>query len=507
MKIIRIQVLFIGALIFAFNFISIVTLAQNKGKSGSMKSYFYVQPSIGVSQYFGDLNLKDYWNQHPKFAFGAAVGYQYCPVFGLRTQFVKTNLYSERSDQKLKLNSNLWDGALHLTININDIFTSYNDKRVLNFYLFSGAGITSYKSKIEDITTSAIVNEHTDRQYTFFLPVGAGASIRLNNALSINLEYGDRTIFDGMKLDFKDSGEGNNDHYSYASAGVQIKLGVKDTDGDGVRDKDDLCPDAYGKVNLDGCPDKDNDGIADKDDACPNVAGEAEFKGCPDTDGDGIIDSEDACPDAAGKIALKGCPDTDNDGVADKDDKCPNVPGLEELAGCPDRDGDGVADNEDDCPDIKGLARYAGCPDTDGDGIPDNKDNCPEVAGVAANNGCPEIAKEPVVLLQKTLYFGSDKSSVLEKSMPDLNEIVAFIKANPDATISISGFADERESDQYNLRLSEKRSDFVINYLKKKGLENSKFEKLFFGKDNPVADNSTAQGRALNRRVEIKITK
>ena len=505
MKNIRIQMPLI--VIIVLNLISISTNAQKKTKNEKMQSYFYLQPNVGISQYYGDLNFNDYWNQHPKFAFGAVLGYQYCPVFGLRTQFVKTNLYSERSDQNLKLSSKLWDGALHLTININDVFTSYNDKRLLNFYLFSGAGITSFKSKIEDITTSAGVREHANRQYTFFLPVGAGASIRLNHALSINLEYGDRTIFDGKKLDFTDAGKQNNDHYSYASAGMQIKLGVKDTDGDGVRDKDDLCLDTFGKVTLAGCPDKDNDGIADKDDACPDIAGEAEFKGCPDTDGDGIIDSEDACPNIAGKIELKGCPDSDKDGVADKDDKCPNAAGTKELAGCPDRDGDGVADIEDNCPDIKGLIQFAGCPDSDADGIPDNKDNCPTVAGVAANHGCPEMAKEPVVLLQKTVYFGSDKASALDKSINDLNEIVSFMKNNPEAKISIAGFADERESDQYNLRLSEKRSDFVINYLEKKGLENSKVEKLFFGKDKPVADNSTAQGRALNRRVEIKITR
>jgi len=507
MKIDKIKMTLVLSAIVLLHFISITTMAQSESENRVMKSYFYLQPNVGVSQYYGDLNVKDYWNQHPKFAFGAAFGYQYCPVFGLRTQFVKTNLYSERSDQNIKLISNLWDGALNLTININEIFASYNDKRFLNFYLFSGAGISSFKSKIEDITTSVVTNEHTDRQYSFFLPIGAGAAIRVSNMLSINLEYGDRTIFDGARLDFTDAGKENNDHYSYASAGLQINFGVKDTDGDGVRDKDDLCPETFGKYKLAGCPDKDNDDIADKDDACPDLAGKAEFKGCPDTDDDGIIDSEDACPNTFGKKELQGCPDKDDDGIADKDDKCPNVAGIKELAGCPDRDGDGIADNEDACPDIKGQIQFAGCQDTDGDGISDNKDNCPEIAGVAANNGCPETLKEPEILLQKTIFFDSDKSVVLNKSIPDLNEIVSFIHANPDVTISVTGYADERESDVYNLRLSEKRSDFVISYLTKKGINTSKIEKLFFGKNDPVADNSTPEGRALNRRVEIKISK
>jgi hypothetical protein len=67
-----------------------------------------------------------------------------------------------------------------------------------------------------------------------------------------------------------------------------------------------------------GGKDTDGDGIYDKDDACPEVAGLAQFNGCPDTDGDGIQDSEDACPEVAGLAAFNGCPDTDGDGIADK---------------------------------------------------------------------------------------------------------------------------------------------------------------------------------------------
>ncbi|WP_395058463.1 thrombospondin type 3 repeat-containing protein, partial [Flavobacterium sp.] len=89
-------------------------------------------------------------------------------------------------------------------------------------------------------------------------------------------------------------------HFQH-TAGLTFKFGGKDTDGDGIYDKDD---------------------------ACPEVAGLKQFNGCPDTDGDGIQDSEDACPEVAGLAALKGCPDTDGDGIADKDDACPEVAGL-----------------------------------------------------------------------------------------------------------------------------------------------------------------------------------
>jgi OmpA-OmpF porin, OOP family len=183
----------------------------------------------------------------------------------------------------------------------------------------------------------------------------------------------------------------------------------------------------------------------------------------------------------------------------------PTVFGLAIFAGVPDTDGDGIPDNNDLCKEVKGPAQFMGCPDTDGDGIPDNKDNCPEVAGVAANNGCPVLIMGDV--LQKTVYFDTDSWIALAKYIIDMNEIAAYMNENPEAVISISGHADSRESENYNLRLSERRADYVIKYLKKKGMKSVNIDKTFFGESRPVADNNTSEGRALNRRVEIKITK
>ena len=98
-------------------------------------------------------------------------------------------------------------------------------------------------------------------------------------------------------------------------------------------------PTVAGLAALQGCPDSDGDGIADKDDKCPDVAGLAKYQGCPipDTDKDGINDEEDKCPDVPGVARYQGCPipDTDKDGVNDEEDKCPNLPGVKENQGCP----------------------------------------------------------------------------------------------------------------------------------------------------------------------------
>ncbi len=490
--------------IIVFFCVPVVTNAQNDSVNLPFKGFMYLQPNVGVSEYFGDINPDYLFNKNPKFSFGAALGYQLSPVFGLRADFQKTKLYSEKQSIDRKLSSNLWDLGLNLTVNINDLFAKYNEKRFVNVYLIGGAGVTSYKSKLTKMSDGSLDKEHTSWQHQFILPVGGGAAFRLTNNMHINVEYISRLALKDDKLDFW-VGLQKHDWYSFATVGLQIKLRAKDTDGDGVKDKDDICVNAFGKAELAGCPDKDNDGIADKDDACPDVAGRIAFKGCPDTDGDGIPDKDDICPTASGKADLKGCPDKDGDGIADKDDKCPDAAGKKEFNGCPDRDGDGVIDSEDACPNVKGLAKFAGCPDTDGDGIPDNLDKCPDVAGVAATSGCPEVLKG--ALLEKIVYFNTDESVVLAKNILDLNEISAFMNENPTAVISVAGHTDNLESVEYNLRLSEKRADYVINYLKKKGMKTPNIDKTFFGKSNPVADNKTAAGRALNRRVEIKITK
>lgn len=138
---------------------------------------------------------------------------------------------------------------------------------------------------------------------------------------------------------------------------------VRDSDGDGIPDASDACPDLPGDALQNGCPDTDQDGIADPDDKCRYKRGPAKWQGCPDSDTDGIPDHEDACPFARGELKDKGCPpaDTDQDGLPDRSDRCPQQAGPQQLGGCPDKDGDGVPDIDDKCPLEKGEMRYDGC--------------------------------------------------------------------------------------------------------------------------------------------------
>jgi outer membrane protein OmpA-like peptidoglycan-associated protein len=233
-----------------------------------------------------------------------------------------------------------------------------------------------------------------------------------------------------------------------------------------------------------------------------------------DTDGDGIYDNEDACPEEAGLEIFNGCPDSDGDGVMDKDDKCPTVAGLKDLMGCPDADGDGVADGDDNCPNEAGPAANNGCPwpDTDGDGILDKDDKCPNEAGVAENNGCPIINPSPEVVKSLNTYardilFDTGKATFKKGTDEVLEAMVTIFKEYPRAKFAIEGHTDSTGSKATNQALSERRAQAVRDYLIANGIAADRLTAAGYGEDKPIADNNTRAGRAENRRVEVNLIK
>jgi outer membrane protein OmpA-like peptidoglycan-associated protein len=274
--------------------------------------------------------------------------------------------------------------------------------------------------------------------------------------------------------------------YTQYSAGITFKFGAKDTDGDGIYDKDDACPEVAGLKQFNGCPDTDADGIEDSKDKCPTVAGSAEFQGCPDTDGDGVADPDDACPEVAGLKQLKGCPDTDGDGVTDASDKCPTVAGPASNGGCPELD-------------------------SDKDGVIDKEDACPTVAGPASNKGCPEVTEQVLQELKvqaRAVYFVTGKAvlATADKGATDgrLEAIKEILKNYPNAKFAIEGHTDNTGSAKVNQKLSEDRAKVVMDKLIEKGVNPANLTSAGFGSTKPVATNKTKEGRALNRRTEIR---
>ncbi|MEM9142442.1 MAG: OmpA family protein [Bacteroidota bacterium] len=317
--------------------------------------------------------------------------------------------------------------------------------------------------------------------YTWVDEIGAGTA---NGSAGVNIWFNENiglTLQTVYKHAFEDYLPVHWQHLG----GISIKFGGTDTDGDGVYDKDDACPEVAGLEAFNGCPDSDGDGIEDSKDSCPNAAGSKEMNGCPDSDGDGIADKDDACPNEAGLAALAGCPDSDGDGVADKDDQCPNEAGPSANNGCP-------------------------WPDKDGDSVLDKDDKCPDVAGTVANQGCPEVTEEVQKQLNdyaRTILFDTGKASIKAESTGVMVDIIQILSEYPTAKFTVEGHTDSVGSAKLNQGLSEKRALSVKEFLVGKGIDEFRLSAIGYGEDKPIATNNTRAGRKQNRRVEINLVK
>jgi type IX secretion system PorP/SprF family membrane protein len=225
-----------------------------------------------------------------------------------------------------------------------------------------------------------------------------------------------------------------------------------------------------------------------------------------DSDGDGVGDADDACPDQFGR--LKGCPDGDNDGIADKDDLCPDEFGLEKFGGCPDSDGDGVPDKLDKCPDLAGNVAFEGCPDTDGDGVPDHLDSCPKTPATAdSKDGCPVLTEEQKQVIQEAfgnLEFETGKAKIKESSFAFLMKLAMLLNANPTWKVDLAGHTDNVGEDASNMELSKSRVQAVVQFLVSLEVPEDRMIVAHYGESMPIDSNDTEAGRARNRRVEMK---
>lgn len=349
-----------------------------------------------------------------------------------------------------------------------------------SYYGLDGTFNYSFGSLMDDSWLDPFVG--AGGGYTWVNEQGGGT---LNGTAGFNFWFSDNLALN-LQTSYKHSFDNDQmpKHWQHV-AGIKFAFGGKDTDGDGIYDKDDECPEVPGLAEFNGCPDSDGDGIEDRNDECPNEAGLAEFNGCPDTDGDGIADPQDECPTVAGLAEMNGCPDADGDGVKDSDDECPNEAGPAENNGCP-------------------------WQDKDNDGVLDKDDECPEVAGTVANNGCPEPTVEVIEELNeysRTILFDLNKATVRGESTETLESIAEIMKEYPQTIFHIGGHTDSTGSAAYNEKLSRERAESVRQFLIGAGIPAKRLTSEGYGESQPIASNSTAKGRQENRRVEISLDK
>ncbi len=293
---------------------------------------------------------------------------------------------------------------------------------------------------------------------------GVGLCINLTKALDFDIYTRYHHIVE-QNMDMSGLGEY---HKGILEAGLAFTLnfnftGPKDSDGDGILDKYDKCPNEP----------EDFDGYQD-DDGCPD----------PDNDGDGIPDIKDKCPnkpeDKDGYQDDDGCPDLDNDGdgIPDTKDKCPNKP--ETFNGYQDDDG---------CPDVKPAPK----PKV----IEKPKKPAPK----------KEVKKvKPKIYRLKYINFEVNSYNLTDRARKELDKFAESIKAYPNAELFVKGYTDNTGSKSYNIMLSKKRANAVREYLITKGIPAFRIKADGYGPANPIASNKTREGRAQNRRIEIELT-
>jgi len=385
---------------------------------------------------------------------------------------------------------------------------SYNDQFLFNTALeFPAPQVTFFvefdwtRLQNVDLDLYPVPEDATSlNRNTYFLTPGiafvsdSGSALKLG--FDLNLNSGDKPSM----INAPDWGAWLM--FSYTASVVP-----RDSDKDGVKDENDACPESP----------EDFDGYED-DDGCPDL----------DNDGDGIPDADDMCPDLPedmdGFEDHDGCPDLDNDqdGIPDRDDRCPDEPedfdGDADTDGCPDlikdSDNDGIPDDVDRCPlqpeDIDGFQDDDGCPDLDNDldGIPDEVDNCPSSPetfnGYQDEDGCPDEKPLEEKFILRGVNFESGSAALTPDSYGTLDEVVRSLQAYPEVRIEIRGHTDSQGPASFNLELSQRRADSVRQYLINAGTDPSRLVAMGVGEEEPIASNSSPEGRLQNRRIEFR---
>jgi outer membrane protein OmpA-like peptidoglycan-associated protein len=449
---------------------------------------------------------------------GLRIGYHFRPAYELEIQHLRTG-DSEIQDE----NSVLLERPTVFFLNPDRTFSSEsiharflinpaNERRRFKPYMAFGVGILEFTPD-PDLAS----DEEGDLQAKV-VTIGGGVRMRLTGHLAARAEF---------EIEYAPVEIYHNEHVNIGLTWVFGGGEPADTDGDGILDIRDECPDTPKGALVDrhsGCPwDVDLDGVMEGLDKCPDTPSgwPVDEKGCPvDSDGDAVPDGADKCADTpkGAIVNADGCPtDSDRDKIFDGLDRCPDTPegALVDpvdspTAGCPhDTDNDGVVDGVDTCPltPTGATVDEKGCPkDSDGDRVLDGIDQCPDTPKTMKldKEGCPRVRldrEEPQVLQNVKfhrgieLYPGADAWIAL---------LVDAMNYWTDVTVEVGLYTDKSGTPQGNRAIAQRRAEVVKEWLVQHGIESKRIVLKGYGAVNFIADNETEEGRETNRRVEVK---
>jgi outer membrane protein OmpA-like peptidoglycan-associated protein len=385
------------------------------------------------------------------------------------------------------------------------LFTPWNLES-WNPYIYAGIGLLNYNVGTKPSVVSPLIVEAEG--WTAVIPFGIGTEIKLSDEVCLDLSVGvNYSLTENLNfykiVDLSDGYFNIGAGITFTGEGCNT-----DKDGDGLTrcEEEELGTDPTN-------PDTDSDGL--KDGAEVNQY-KTDPKN-PDTDGDGLKDGEEVMKYNTNPLKA----DTDNDGLNDYDEVMTNK--TDPLN--PDTDADGLKDGEE-------VLKYKTSPfnaDTDSDGLKDGEevmkyktdplkadtDGGTVYDGVEVNRGTnPLDPKDDVpqaeVIIQKLMtfdnvLFGVNRAELTATAKTTLDNVYdACLKLN-DAKLQLSGHTSSPASEEYNMELSLKRVNAVKEYFVKKGFNADLIYAEAFGEMKPVAPNDTKQGRAKNRRTEIKV--
>lgn len=395
-------------------------------------------------------------------------------------------------------------------------------------YVRVGGGIMAYHRK-----TAGNAPAPDDKlRATMSIPVGIGFDAFTSKTFAINVDVGAASM--GNTIDLRDNT--SIDGYVTAKAGITWYPGSsegEDLDGDGLTGAQERRlgtypenPDSDGDGLNDGeevrryrtnplRADSDGDGLSDGDEVSKHKTDPSRF----DTDGDGLSDGDeltkhntdptrvdtdgDGLTDSDEVIRLKTDPlkvDTDGDGLSDWDE----AKSYRTDPANPDSDGDGIIDGEE-------VSKYRTNPlkvDSDGGGLIDGAE---VIRGTNPLDGKDDAVKESIVLERgKTVVlpginFNSGSATLTRDSEEILERAFAALVSNPRIRVEIGGYTDNVGSRLSNERLSQRRAEAVRAWLIAKGIAASRLTARGYGMRNPIDTNSTADGRARNRRIEFHV--
>ena len=343
----------------------------------------------------------------------------------------------ESGDHVGSFKTSFWQATLGAQLTVGSLSFMHRSNAI-NFYVNGGAGLAMYAPKIysDNAQGNLILDykDHAGADHTssyvkeLVVPVGAGVKFKLSDAFGLNIGYTENFIdgynFTGVHADYPASNK-----YSYGYAGLEYTFGPKS------------------KPNLDWV-----NPVAMMYDELYDAALRQEVEALKGRVGN----VENAVND------LKK--DSDGDGVADQFDKCPNTPAGTVVDG-------------------------SGCPI------------------VFPKIDTSLFVRKPVpgaVTPYSNIQFEFDSSVLRTSSYPVLDATSADLRSAAGKAIELDGYASSEGTAAHNLRLSKDRANSVKTYLVNSGVDSKRIKVKGYGETHPIADNSTEDGRVLNRRVEFK---